>query len=261
MVLKYDDYEMVLPIGLASYHGPPLPPQPPPEVQCRLTALKWCIIILYITSAGRLLAQDLIGFGMDLIAAIAGTFVLNEDRDLKHCYACLHSTPLAAFGGGGLQCLLPSIFYFTLNAAQGVVRLVAVSAEKFTCRFPVLSCTLPFWMAVGLVAQIVALCLSWQVYRLLREDIISAMLSSEGLYETVLPLDTDLHASVDIPGIPRPSEDAQRAGGASRTHSPEGRGGTSRYPYGRILSTRHFREHRPTPALTPFTGQSFQLSE
>mmetsp|Transcript_35824 Transcript_35824/g.82233 ORF Transcript_35824/g.82233 Transcript_35824/m.82233 type:complete len:244 (-) Transcript_35824:43-774(-) len=243
---------MVLPIGLTSNHGrPSMPPQMPPEVECRLTALKWCIIILYITSAGRALAQDFIGFVMDLIAAIAGTFVLNEDRDLKHCYACLHSTQLAAFSGGGLQCLLPSMFYFTLNAAQGVVRLVAATAEKFACRFPVLSCTLPFWMALSLVAQVVALCLSWQVYRLLREDILSAMLSTEGLYGTVLPLDPDLHPSVE----PRGGDDADRGS------SPEGRAGATRYPYGRILSTRHFREHRPTPTLTPFTGQSFQLSQ
>eukprot|EP00971_Amphidinium_carterae_P170028 3368974-Amphidinium_carterae.1 len=58
-----------------------------------MKALKWCIIILYITSAGRALAQDFIGFVMDLIAAIAGTFVLNEDGSEEHVKALTSHHP------------------------------------------------------------------------------------------------------------------------------------------------------------------------
>mmetsp|Transcript_38200 Transcript_38200/g.89640 ORF Transcript_38200/g.89640 Transcript_38200/m.89640 type:complete len:254 (-) Transcript_38200:14-775(-) len=251
---------MVFPLGHSS---PPLVQDYPPEVICRLKALKWCVWLMYVSASGRAFAGDLLGYITDLWAAFLGTYLLSEDPDFKQCYECLHSTPLATCGQGGLHCLLPSIFYFTMNGTSALVRMLALATEsdKLKCRFPVVfTCMLPYWMLASAIIQLVALCLCWQVYRLLREDILNAVLL-DGFYDTMLPLDQQpLNGEMDRPLHPLASVDeAEHSPSVNIEAAAHNSGRVARPQQMRLMSSHHWREHRPVPAFTPFSGPSFQL--
>ena len=89
---------------------------PTPEMQEKLRKIRFCVIGTFIGAMGRFCTGDTPV--NDLLCAIVGIFLLNDDPNVAPCYACLASSPLGqcSMGGHGLSCAMTYAFLAGFNA-------------------------------------------------------------------------------------------------------------------------------------------------
>ena len=94
-----------------------------PEMQEKLRKIRYCVIGTFIGAIGRFCTGDTPV--NDLLCAIVGIFLLNDDPNVAPCYACLASSPLGqcSMGGHGLGCAMTYAFLAGMNAIFLMVKL------------------------------------------------------------------------------------------------------------------------------------------
>ena len=122
-----------------------------PEMQEKLRKIRFCVIGTFIGAIGRFCTGDTPV--NDLLCAIVGIFLLNDDPNVAPCYACLASSPLGqcSMGGHGLSCAMTYAFLAGFNAIFLLFKLfsdgpfVFVSFGSQVCSPDLLSNFLDFW--------------------------------------------------------------------------------------------------------------------
>lgn len=149
---------------------------PTPGMLAKLSYVKWCVVVTYICAVGRLVADDPFGSLNDILGGLFGTFLLRDDPALRACFQCLHQSPLGAMSEGGMPCLLPFTFMAGLNGVFSAVRVYSVMV-KFGTLQPCadkLVCFLPLWLCLSAGAQLVAVCLCWNVFKQMQQQAFAA---------------------------------------------------------------------------------------
>mmetsp|Transcript_45710 Transcript_45710/g.105940 ORF Transcript_45710/g.105940 Transcript_45710/m.105940 type:complete len:207 (+) Transcript_45710:2-622(+) len=108
----------------------PMPATPPlmgeltPEMQDKLTIIRYCVYGIFFAAIGRFCTGD-IPFN-ELMSGCIGVFLLKDDENIGTCYACLASSILgncAGPQGGGLPCTMPFFFVAGFNCIFLAVRI------------------------------------------------------------------------------------------------------------------------------------------
>ena len=98
---------------------------PTPEMQEKLRKIRFCVIGTFLGAIGRFCTGDTPV--NDLLCAIVGIFLLNDDPNVAPCYACLASSPLGqcSMGGHGLSCAMTYAFLAGFNSIFLLFKLFA----------------------------------------------------------------------------------------------------------------------------------------
>lgn len=146
-----------------------------PEMQCKLTCVKWCIIVTYTCAVGRFMTLDHFGAINDLFAALFGTFLLPEDRHLSYCYRALSDSPLGNVSDGGLSCIVPYMAFAALNGIFSSFRVYAIGQHYgtiFSCSAePSPGCYLPLFLCASAAAQLLSFALCYKVWKLMTSEL------------------------------------------------------------------------------------------
>lgn len=230
----------MLPLGV--FAAPPLVGPPTPEMQSKLSYMKWCVLMTYACALGRFVGQDPLGAFNDLAGGLFGTFLLNRDPHLRDCYNCLHESPLGAISDGGLQCMLPFMFMAGVNGFFSAVRVYAIllkTGALVPC-FDKLVCFLPSVLCLSAAAQLTAVYFCWKVHKLMTVQALSGLYANPGDVQSGEELEGH-HATSGL------GRGAEHHGSLDSAHPEQ-----SRLPLGHPLRGANF---------TPFSGTGHQLTE
>lgn len=186
-----------------------------PEMQCKLTCVKWCIIVTYTCAVGRFATLDHFGAINDLFAALFGTFLLPEDRHLSYCYRALSDSPLGSVSDGGLTCIVPYMAFAALNGIFSSFRVYA-TGQHYGTIFPCSAepgCYLPLFLCASAAAQLLSFSLCYKVWKIMTSEVYRS------------PLD-ELGAGLNAAGhleMERQLDRAGRGGPAEARRGPDGR--------------------------------------
>jgi len=132
----------------------------------KLGFLRNCVLIIYFTFFVRIL-PDPFGALNDLLCALFGTFLLNEDKTLAGCYRCLRNSPLGMMGDGGMACLVPFTLICMINGIINLLKSIVMMVQMGTplpC-VSVFMCYLPLVQFIGGLAEIFACYIGWRIYQ------------------------------------------------------------------------------------------------
>lgn len=207
-----------------------------PEMQGKLTCVKWCIILTYICAVGRFMTLDHFGAINDLFAALFGTFLLPEDRHLSYCYRALSDSPLGNVSDGGLSCIVPYMAFAALNGIFSSFRVYA-TGQHYGTIFPCSAepgCYLPVFLCASAAAQLLSFALCYKVWKLMTSAV------------SRTPLD-ELGAGLNVAGhleMERQLDRAGRGGPAEARRGLDGR-----------------RTSSDASPMVPFQGRPHRLVE